>query len=148
MPMDACNAYPLPPDPAKFPHAWTLYFATTPIAPKLCRDFVGNALRLLDLGHLADTAVLCTSELVTNACVHAEGPIHLLVTAEPHRVRICVYDNNPTLPTPAWPAPTEENGRGLHLVRRLSDEYGVTPDQIGALAKGVWFKLDTTRAAA
>jgi hypothetical protein len=26
--------------------------------------------------------------------------------------------------------------------------YDVAPDQIGALAKGVWFELDTTRAAA
>ncbi|MGW6056943.1 ATP-binding protein [Streptomyces sp. NPDC055189] len=109
------------------------------ISPKICRDFVRNALTTLGLDHLAETAALCTSELVTNVHRHTKGDVHLRAAVGVTHVRIAVYDGNPQLPSPRRAPVEDEGGRGLFLVTALSDVCGVTPTGSG---KGVWFQLN------
>ena len=145
----ACPEHAAPPEPFRFPHSCTLFLPSVAIGPKVCRDFLGGMLRLLGFAHPTDAAAICTSELATNVHQHADGLVHLQFTAEPHRVRICVYDGSTDLPCVAVsPAADDVRGRGLGIVRALSDGFGVTDDKLGVLAKGVWFELDTAQAAA
>jgi anti-sigma regulatory factor (Ser/Thr protein kinase) len=117
-----------------------LYAPATAIAPKLCRDFVGNVLELLGLRHLSDTAVLCTSELVSNAHQHAKGDVRLDVAVGRGHVRVAAHDSSPQLPSLRKPEDDETSGRGMLLVAAVSDRYGTTVGT--AEGKSVWFQLD------
>ena len=90
---------------------------------------------------LRDTAVLVTSELVTNALVHTgtkvitcalslhRGLLRIEVTDHAdHRDNADHRDQDDASPGPTAgeAAPSEENGRGLQLISRLSDAWGVT----------------------
>jgi len=103
------------------------------------------------LSHLAEDAVLLTSELVTNAVVHAGTGIELTCRldtgATPARFEIEVDDHHPgrRLPTdepPTMPAPAEPlaaSGRGLTLAAMLADAWGVTYTRT---AKRVWVRME------
>ncbi|XES00742.1 ATP-binding protein [Streptomyces sp. S1D4-11] len=53
---------------------YTLFCPPLETSPHIARDFVASVLRAQRLDdELVDAATLCTSELVTNACVHAKG---------------------------------------------------------------------------
>ncbi|KUJ69860.1 hypothetical protein ACZ90_08710 [Streptomyces albus subsp. albus] len=128
------------------PHAYTLYCPPLDTSPRIARDFVGSVLTRLRMDACVDAAALCTSELATNALVHAPGLGSLLwLSVEPKLVRITVYDG--TLDEPAIRAecPEREGGRGLRLVAELADAWGTSPGAPlgvgGARGKGVWFEL-------
>ncbi|MFE6162409.1 ATP-binding protein [Streptomyces sp. NPDC056486] len=126
------------PEP-ELPQTYTLFAPADASSPKICRDFVRSALVTLGLGHLADVAALCTSELVTNVLQHAKGDVHLRAAVAATHVRIGVYDGSPQLPSPRRAPAEDEDGRGLFLVTALSDVCGVTPTGGG---KEVWFQLN------
>nr|WSY52781.1 ATP-binding protein [Streptomyces sp. NBC_00886] len=109
-------------------------------SPKVCRDFVRSALEAFGFGEVADTAALCTSELVTNVHQHVQGEVHLRTTIEEGGVRVAVYDRSPVPPSP-WGrvGGDAESGRGLLLVASIADGFGVT--RAGRGSKGVWFWL-------
>jgi len=128
------------------PHRFTLHSERVAVAPKLCRDFVAGVLRFAGLGDLAEVAMICTSETVTNAYLHARGDTLMLrVVIRRTRVRVGVYDGCPALPPrAALAAGGARFGRGLYLVETLADRVGsVTGRQVGRYAKSVWFELDT-----
>jgi anti-sigma regulatory factor (Ser/Thr protein kinase) len=123
---------------------------------------VGKARRLLhqelaalgaaDLGNsgfvapdLVDAAGLLVSELVTNAVVHARTDVTLHVTVRRGVLRIEVTDGSPVVPTPRRPSGLTGTGRGLQLVDRLSDRWGVDKARKG---KTIWFELAPTARAA
>jgi anti-sigma regulatory factor (Ser/Thr protein kinase) len=87
-----------------------------------------------------DTVLLLTSELVTNAVVHARTPTTLRVLVEPNvpRVRVEVADGVPQQPRARDPGPNETSGRGLMLVDRLATHWEVDSNEAG---KVVWFEL-------
>jgi hypothetical protein len=88
-----------------------------------------------------DTAVLLTSELVTNALTHGESPVTVAVSWSGEQLRIEVHDRSRYLPTP-WPvhmAPDDETGRGLLLVDTLATDWGFYRTPGG---KAVYFTLD------
>ncbi|MEU6822928.1 ATP-binding protein [Streptomyces atriruber] len=118
---------------------YTLFAPGNAHSAKICRDFVHRTLETLGLGHLGDTAALCTSELVTNVHQHTKSDVHLRAAVATTHVRIAVYDGGDQLPTPRRPDADQESGRGLFLVTALSDVCGVTPASAG---KGVWFQLN------
>ncbi|MEZ7002149.1 ATP-binding protein [Streptomyces sp. AD55] len=63
---------------------------------------------------------LVTSELLTNALLHAGGPLSVEVTPAEDHVVVGVRDTSPVVPGPS-PAETDgEHGRGLALVEALS----------------------------
>ncbi|MBP5869096.1 ATP-binding protein [Streptomyces sp. LBUM 1485] len=117
----------------------------------MARDFVATVLRALGLDTLVDAAALCTSELVTNACVHAKGGGSVLrLAVESWRVRVTVYDGDETPPVmrESTPGGWEEGGRGLYLVDALTEGHWGTsataPDGDGLTrpdGKAVWFDL-------
>ncbi|ANP51294.1 hypothetical protein AVL59_18180 [Streptomyces griseochromogenes] len=113
------------------------------------RRVVRDLLTAWGVGESArDDAVLVTSELVTNALVHAAGErIVCRVRRAAHRLRIEVEDQNrgPARPVPRCPGPDDQNGRGLFLVDALSADWGVT---IAAdrPARVVWAELTAASA--
>jgi hypothetical protein len=75
-----------------------------------------------------EAAVLAVSELVTNAVVHAPGPLTL-------RVRV---DSSPVPPRPREAAPQDLGGRGLAMVLRVVSAWGHEGSPDG---KVVWCEL-------
>ncbi|WNZ06651.1 PAS domain S-box protein [Streptomyces sp. 11x1] len=102
------------------------------------RAFLTKALTSWDCAEPADHALLLLSETLTNAVQHAEGPVGLRVCRTATDLTVEVSDNSPHLPQPRLAAEDEESGRGLHLVRALSESWGVRPTDDG---KTTWFTL-------
>ncbi len=103
--------------------------------------------RLLDawgMDALADTAELCTSELATNAVLHAQSPVLLAASLLPHGVRIEVEDESPGLIRVGSLEGDGERGRGLAIVDALTECWGVDQHAGG---KTVWFELHRPGAA-
>jgi len=96
----------------------------------------------------ADTAVLLTSELVSNSLQHSHsrrdgGTITVTLIAVPGGIRAEVIDEGgATVPAlrPGQPEPPElaESGRGLQLVDMLSARWSYTSDEAGTVT---WFEL-------
>lgn len=81
-------------------------------------------------GETAETAVLITSELVTNALVHSVSDvISCALHLDNGHLRIEVTDQGTikTAPAVQHPALEDLSGRGLLLVDTLSEAWGVTP---------------------
>ncbi|NIY67471.1 ATP-binding protein [Streptomyces malaysiensis] len=133
-----------PPSPSKDPYVYTLQSSRHASSAKVCRDFVACVLNSVGQWELADTAALCTSELATNAFLHAEGDsVMLRVVIEPPRFRVLLYDASAELPAAvSLPEGDRLRGRGLGLVAALTDAWGTAEgDATGLYAKGVWFEL-------
>jgi anti-sigma regulatory factor (Ser/Thr protein kinase) len=103
------------------------------------RGFVTQHLRRWALESLVPDAELLTSELATNAVLHARGDLAVTVAVADGVAEIGVSDRSTELPqqrSRAWQA---EGGRGLRLVDRVALEWGVVTVAGG---KQVWFRLD------
>ena len=79
----------------------------------------------LDLEHLADDAVLVSSELVTNVIRHGRTAGTLLVGATGERLRIEVIDRSPEMPAPVAVDGSSPDGRGMNIVSALTVAWGV-----------------------
>jgi len=123
-----------PPDHAEF----QLPLAATPDAVREARAIVRGLLDGWGLASLGDTAVLCTSELATNAVIHAGSPVLLVVALLPSAVRIEVEDAAPGALEPGSLVGDAETGRGLAIVNALTQSWGVDQHPSG---KTVWFEL-------
>ncbi|MGC4986352.1 MULTISPECIES: ATP-binding protein [unclassified Streptomyces] len=116
------------------PWSYTLQLPHDPRSPGIARATLRAVLAARGLTELAPTAELLASELLTNAHLHAPGPYALRVlSAEPDRLRVAVWDSDPAVPSgfregPSGGPPThdDEHGRGLHLVRACADAWGVS----------------------
>ncbi|WP_244189188.1 ATP-binding protein [Streptomyces incarnatus] len=98
-------------------------------------------------GGTRDDAVLVTSELVTNALVHAAGEritCRLHGTADRIRIEVEDQDGGPTRPAARRPGADDQHGRGLFLVDALCRDWGVTPVP-GRPARVVWAELPSGR---
>jgi anti-sigma regulatory factor (Ser/Thr protein kinase) len=88
---------------------------------------------------LVFTAELLISEVVTNAVVHARSPVEVVLSNPDSSLSVEVSDESDVLPLLVEPAPdSDDHGRGLPLVRDLSDRWGVVENDAG---KTVWFNL-------
>jgi hypothetical protein len=144
----------------------TAAYQPVPAAAAAARRFVRDTLRSWELARdhggpgdraeraqrdaLVDDAVLLTSELVTNAVLHAGTPVQvtcrLLGDLSDGAVEIAVLDRcpvqlRPDRPHTAAEAAERTNGRGLQLPSELASAWGVTYVRA---AKAVWFRLDLT----
>ncbi|WP_432014369.1 SpoIIE family protein phosphatase [Streptomyces cucumeris] len=105
---DRCASWELPPKPAVVPRA---------------RSFVAQQLAQWELGHLVHTTQLVVSELVTNAILHAGGPVKLRLVR--NETLICeVSDSSAAAPHLRRAGRLDEGGRGLFLVAQLSRRWG------------------------
>ncbi|MFF1381792.1 ATP-binding protein [Streptomyces sp. NPDC058308] len=89
----------------------------------------------------AEDVLLVVSELVTNACLHAEGPDELWLSCDGKVLRIEVTDRGTGQPAPRTPHRAgRPGGHGMFIVQRLCLDWGVvrTP---GAAGKTVWAEL-------
>jgi serine phosphatase RsbU (regulator of sigma subunit)/anti-sigma regulatory factor (Ser/Thr protein kinase) len=120
-------------------------FDPEPSAAAAARRFVRETLISsglpLDDDAVSD-AVLLTSELVTNAVVHAGTPVQLTCRINGTNIEVSVLDRHPARVIPDPPGATavvdRPSGRGLLLPAALSASWGVT---YAASAKAVWFRL-------
>ena len=85
-----------------------------------------------------DETMLATSELVTNALVHAGTSVLLRVTAGPRGVRVEVQDGSAHSPVPRAHSVTSATGRGLRMVDSVVDRWDVWRQPDG---KTVWFQI-------
>lgn len=110
------------------------------LAPRQARVFVATAMKAWGLADLVERAELLTSEVVTNAIVHAHGPVHLVVEARSASVVVEVKED--TAPAQVVVEGEEvaeaDHGRGMALVDALSDRWGWWEVDGG---KVVWFAL-------
>ena len=83
-----------------------------------------------------DDVLVLTSELVTNAVLHARTPFELGVTTTDDAVVICVGDGGGDSAEPEV-LRGRESGRGIMLVRAIADDWGVGPE--ARPGKIVWF---------
>ncbi|MFF2509157.1 SpoIIE family protein phosphatase [Streptomyces sp. NPDC058067] len=108
------------------------------------RAFVRDTLQGWGFPDIIDDAVVLTSELVTNAVVHAGTSAEVLCLRTDDGVRIEVADRYPEREIPlqqsavSMGSPDREGGRGLQLCAALATRWGVdyTPTH-----KLVWFQL-------
>ncbi|MGH9042456.1 MAG: ATP-binding protein [Acidimicrobiia bacterium] len=82
---------------------------------------------------------LLTSEVVTNALLHARGAEELSVYVWPTVIRVEVDDPSALLPTRRRAGVDAVSGRGLNIVNALARSWGVEP---GPRGKRVWFEVD------
>lgn len=112
-------------------------------AVAIARRFVAERLTAWGRPEAVDDAELCTSELVTNAILHAHCAARLLVRADQDAVRIEVHDSSRNLPARGRVGDDAMTGRGLLLIEALATSWGVDP---GTDGKSVWFELSTSSA--
>jgi anti-sigma regulatory factor (Ser/Thr protein kinase) len=138
-------------DPALLPHWLTLgrvTLAGLPRSVRQARRFV--AATIGERHHQCDTAMLLTSELVTNAVAHSRsgrpgGTLELVVSATCSALLVSVTDDGSKSGLPAITTPPGgTSGNGLVLVDSLSDGWGYCRDT-GRTA--VWFRLRALGAA-
>ena len=82
---------------------------------------------------------LLTSEVVTNAVLHAHGAGERAITITSDTVRVEVDDPSGLLPVRQCAGRDALGGRGLSIVAALARTWGVEPLRQG---KRVWFEVD------
>lgn len=113
------------------------------------RDFTRQALHdwdwlpaaTADQRAAAEDVLLVVSELVTNACLHANGPEELRIGSGPRLLRLEVVDPGSGSPAPRNPHRAgRPGGHGMFIVQRLCRDWGVVRNPGGA-GKTVWAEL-------
>jgi serine/threonine-protein kinase RsbW len=121
------------------PLVWSRTFPAAAAQIGEARRFLAG---ILDDLPAADDAVLCLSELATNATVHSRsrdgGHFTVLVERHDQRLRVAVRDQGGPWSQPSA-APDDHHGRGLLIVSRLATTWG----RDGHPANGwtVWFEI-------
>ncbi len=101
------------------------------------RRFVARTLTPLLGREDVETAMLVTSELVTNAAEHARTGCELVLSGGPNSLTIRVRDARAPVAGGRFGAEFA-SGRGLRLLEVLSRRWGVEPTEDG---KTVWCEL-------
>jgi anti-sigma regulatory factor (Ser/Thr protein kinase) len=95
---------------------------------------------LIDCGcpaRLLVNMTLVTSELVTNAVVHARSAPRVIAVIGSGRLRLEVHDTDAAPPVRRG-AITVTGGRGLHVVEAVTESWGWSPTADG---KYVWAEM-------
>ncbi|WP_215449297.1 SpoIIE family protein phosphatase [Streptomyces sp. ATCC 21386] len=120
-------------------------FAAVSRSVATARSFVRDTLQGWGFADIVDDAVVLTSELVTNAVVHAGTSADVLCLRAEDGVRIEVADRYPEREIPLqgshinMGSPDREGGRGLQLCAAMATRWGV---EYTSTHKQVWFQLD------
>jgi two-component sensor histidine kinase len=112
--------------------------ATTPReARKAVAERFGDQARCGEL-------LLCVSEVVTNAVLHARSATIVTVRRTADLLTVEVRDDDPTPPVRRPHSPTATTGRGLRILDDLAVRWGSRPTGNG---KVVWFDFDLAAAS-
>ncbi len=108
-------------------------------SPSRARRFVARTLEPVLGREDVETAMLVTSELVTNATLHAGSSCQLALHVDGPVLFIRVSDADRRIPV-RRPAISDQlsTGRGLRLLEVLCERWGVDTEQAG---KTVWCRL-------
>ena len=124
---------------------WARTFPAVPAQVREARRFLAG---LLDGGPAAGDALICLSELVSNAVVHSRssqpgGTFTVRVQLADQRLRVEVCDQGGPWHSPGRASSGEPGGRGLLIVGQLASRWGCE----GHSRTGwtVWFELETGR---
>lgn len=112
-------------------------YPNDPASVAAARAFVATALSEMR-DEIRNRAVLITSELATNALQHARTPFSVTVALAAEQARVSVTDEGGAVPIPRHPERTDTDGRGLMILRALSDDWGI---DIAPACTTVWFTL-------
>jgi serine/threonine-protein kinase RsbW len=120
--------------------AWSRVFPAVPGQVREARQFLSA---ILDDRPAADDAILCLSELVTNATVHSrsrerDGHFSIRVQLHGGRLRVEVSDQGGPWAQPAQA--DERNGRGLLIVDQLACAWGRAGN--GQAGWTIWFEME------
>jgi len=128
------------PDPVRETRACRLRVATRTLGAdsgsvRAGRDFTVATLRRWGAAERSQDIAIVVSELLTNALRHAvplsgsmqpRPPIRLGLLHPGSFVVCAVADPSKAAPVPQTPSSLAETGRGLHIIRALSDQWGYT----------------------
>ncbi|MFY1671851.1 SpoIIE family protein phosphatase [Plantactinospora sp. WMMB334] len=111
-----------------------------PTAPGRVRHWMTAQLNLWGVPEqVVGAAVLCTSELTTNALLHAGTAARVEIDLSPERLLVSVADSGTRgAVAPARTEKLSSRGRGLGLIEQLSDAWGTDPTVRGST---VWFEM-------
>jgi serine/threonine-protein kinase RsbW len=123
---------------------WSRSFPAAPEQVREARRFLAAILADRD----APDALLCLSELVTNAVVHSRsgqpgGIFTVRVQLDGQRLRVEVCDQGGFWHAPAPVSADGQNGRGLVIVGQLASRWGCEGHSRSGWT--VWYQLDTCR---
>jgi len=90
---------------------------------------------------VVQAAELLTSELAANSVRHACSEFEVAIDSR-DPIRIEVSDNGEGRPKVLNPPPRIPTGRGMQIVERIADAWGIRPTADG---KTVWFTLSPVR---
>ncbi|WP_405962080.1 ATP-binding protein [Streptomyces sp. NBC_00723] len=91
-----------------------------------------------------DLTQLVVSELVTNACKYAPGPVLVELRINTEAVEVVVWDSDPTVPT-ARPADPDRVGQhGLEIVKAITEHLSVHQEPVGKRVTARIALADTT----
>lgn len=106
------------------------------------RDFCGDFLHAMNLdgrapvpdgaqGRLLGDMQLVVSELVTNACKYAPGPIALALEIRWPLLEISLWDSGSELPSIGTTGPALVGRHGLEIVLAVCHDVDVRPEPVG-----------------
>lgn len=123
----------------------SLALAMHPESAALARQFVSAQCRAWGCEDALDDMLLITSELVTNAVIHAGSNPHLLTCLVGDVVRVEVIDDSHEHGEMRVADPFDEHGRGLFIVDAISTRWGIERLLHG---KRVWAEVPCRQPAA
>ncbi|WP_305789070.1 ATP-binding protein [Symbioplanes lichenis] len=109
-----------------------------PDACRQVRQLVTQTCAAWHRSEIAATAALVATELVANVVRHAHTTMEITLGLRNDRMCLTVRDGSRLLPRAKDPTTAEAGGRGLHLIRELTDGWGVLSVPGG---KVVWTHL-------
>jgi Histidine kinase-like ATPase domain len=109
-----------------------------PDACRQVRQLVTQACATWHRSELTATAALVATELVANVVRHAHTTMEFTLGLRDGRMSLAVRDGSRRLPRPGDAKLTDAGGRGLRLVRELTESWGVLPFSDG---KVVWTRI-------
>jgi serine phosphatase RsbU (regulator of sigma subunit)/anti-sigma regulatory factor (Ser/Thr protein kinase) len=118
----------------------TMLVPAEPTGPSRVRQWMTTRLREWSVPEqVISAAILCTSELTTNALLHAGTPAQVRIDLSAERLLVSVADTGTRGSVAKARTETlSSRGRGLSLIEELSDTWGTDPTVRGST---VWFEM-------
>lgn len=109
-----------------------------PRSVPVVRQFVRGVLQAVQAKECLERVEVVVSELVANALRHAGTQIEVDVLDKGEEIWVRVSDQGAGTPRRLQPGPTDLSGRGLMLVEKIAQRWGVQEEKQG---KTVWAKV-------
>ncbi|MFE5829297.1 ATP-binding protein [Streptomyces sp. NPDC056488] len=78
-----------------------------------------------------DLTALVVSELVTNACKYAPGPVLMELRVSTGSVDIVVWDSDPTVPAARAADPGRVGQHGMEIIKAVAEELFIEQEPVG-----------------